>query len=97
MAVDRNQPPIMNARILAGAILFTRDRPMGERQSSPTVMTAYVPTSHQEVALMAASLDWSERAGILSVDLATVTIALAALLASVRLPRGVPEPALSVG
>jgi MFS family permease len=46
---------------------------------------------------LAASLDWSERAGILSVDLATVTIALAALLASVRLPRGVPEPTLSVG
>lgn len=46
---------------------------------------------------MAASFDWSERAGILSVDLATVAIALAAFVATARLPREVPGTALSEG
>ena len=46
---------------------------------------------------LAASLDWSERAGILSVDLATVTVALAALVAATRLPRGVPGAGVSPG
>ena len=39
---------------------------------------------------LAASLDWTERAGILLVDTVTVTVALLALVASARLPRGVP-------
>jgi MFS family permease len=46
---------------------------------------------------LAASLDWSERGGILSVDLATVTVALVALAAATRLPRGVPEGDVSPG
>jgi len=46
---------------------------------------------------LAASLNWSERAGILSVDLATVTVALAALVATTRLPRGVPGAGVSPG
>jgi MFS family permease len=40
---------------------------------------------------LAASQHWSERRGVLSVDIVTGTIALVALIASARLPRRVPE------
>jgi hypothetical protein len=39
-AVLRKKPPIMRAVIRGGLSLLTSDRPIGERQSSPTVMTA---------------------------------------------------------
>jgi MFS family permease len=40
---------------------------------------------------LAASQHWSERRGVLSVDIVTGTIALVAFVASARLPRRVPE------
>jgi MFS family permease len=45
---------------------------------------------------LASSLHWSERAGILSVDVATVTVAVAALVATTRLPRGIPGAGVSL-
>jgi MFS family permease len=42
---------------------------------------------------LAASMSWSERRGVLAVDLVTMVVALAAFVASVRLPRRVPTTA----
>ena len=39
IAVDRNQPPIINAAIRFGANFETRDSPIGLKQSSPIVIT----------------------------------------------------------
>src|SRR5262249_59116877 len=59
MDVDRNHPPIMKALILAGETLLTKDRPMGDRQSSASVTTAYVPNNQAADALTCPS--WETR------------------------------------
>jgi MFS family permease len=46
---------------------------------------------------MAASLNWSARAGVLAVDAATVTVAIAAFVAAARLPSAVPAVTVSPG
>ncbi len=47
MEVARNQPPIISEVNRGGATLETSDKPMGDRKSSPTVITPYDAMSHQ--------------------------------------------------
>ena len=52
MEVAKNQPPIINAVIRGGLNLLTSERPIGLRNSSPMVITAYDEINHQELALI---------------------------------------------
>lgn len=50
--VAKNQPPIMSAVILGGLNLLTKDNPIGLKNNSPTVITAYDEMNHQALALI---------------------------------------------
>src|SRR5690606_40608073 len=44
--VERKNPPIIKAVIRGGESFDTNERPIGDRQSSPIVITPYAATSH---------------------------------------------------
>src|SRR5574343_1930885 len=48
-AFAKNQTAIISDANLNGASLFTNDKPMGDKQSSPQVCNAYILVSHKKL------------------------------------------------
>ena len=76
----RKNPPIIKAVIRGGESLDTSDKPMGDKQSSPMVITPYEAISHIEPAFMLNPLVAKTAPTITNADKAVITKPMAILV-----------------